>query len=97
MEKTPGPGGLPSNWLKTLRDDLAVFDPPKAPRKTPHVSLELKSYCGPMQQAGGQFVPGRAVRFMVRWHEVGVGKNRAQSAVQPGCIAPESEGVGKPG
>ena len=23
--KNPGPGGPPNNWLKTLRDDLAVF------------------------------------------------------------------------
>ena len=49
--KKPGPVGRSSNWLRTPRDDLVVFrSAPKVPRKIPHGSLELKPYCGSMQQ-----------------------------------------------
>ena len=48
--KNPASGGPPNNWLGTLRDNLAVFDPPKALRKITHGRLELKPYCGSIQQ-----------------------------------------------
>ena len=51
--KTPGPGGPPNTRLRALTDDLPFSVQQKTPRSIPHGSLELKPYCGSMQQTRG--------------------------------------------
>ena len=55
--KKPGPGGPPNNWLRTLRDDLAVFRSAKDSTKDSPRQRGVNRTVDPCSTEGGQVVP----------------------------------------
>ena len=68
----PGPGGPPNNWLKTLRDNLAVFSIHRSlHERLPTAVLGLNVLWVHAAKKAGKWHRGvleAAERVMARWH-----------------------------